>query len=61
MQGPHGSTEAVNRNGTEISPLVTWDSKITTVVALVDGIVDLTEKYMRKDGVYDRFYFLVNR
>ena len=29
MQGPYGSTESVNRNGTEICPLTTWDSKIT--------------------------------
>ena len=30
MQGPFGSTEAVLLNGTEISPLTTWDSKITS-------------------------------
>ncbi len=34
MQGPFGSTEAVNRNGTEISPLTTWDSKITRYALL---------------------------
>ena len=27
MQGPYGSTESVNLAGTEISPVITWDSK----------------------------------
>lgn len=35
MQGPLGSTEAINTKGTKISPVVTWDSKITTVLAMV--------------------------
>jgi len=30
MQSAFGSTEAINVNGTEISPITTWDSKITT-------------------------------
>jgi len=34
MQGPLGSVEAVVLNGTAISPLVTWDSKITTALAM---------------------------
>jgi hypothetical protein len=33
--GPHGSTEAILVNGTMISPLLTWDTKITTVNALL--------------------------
>ncbi len=43
MQGPYGSTEAINVNGTEISPLVTWDSKITTVLAMLGGVSNLVE------------------
>ena len=33
--GPHGSTEAILINGTMISPLLTWDTKITTVNAIL--------------------------
>jgi len=43
MQGPFGSTEAINVSGTEISPLVTWDSKITTVLAMLGGVSNLVE------------------
>ena len=42
MQGPHGSTEASAVNGTLISPVCTWDSKITTVLALAGGLGGLT-------------------
>jgi hypothetical protein len=38
MQGYFGSTEAVNLNGTLISPLTTWDSKVTTLVAMLGGM-----------------------
>jgi hypothetical protein len=61
VSGPLGSTESVNVNGTEICPLVTWDSKITSVVAMLGGTGDLCAKYMKLDGIYDRFYFIVNR
>ena len=42
MQGPHGSTEATAVNGTLISPVTTWDSKVTTVLALAGGVAGLT-------------------
>lgn len=52
MQGPHGSTEAVNINGTEISPLVTWDSKATTFLAITGGISNITRAGLIADNVY---------
>jgi hypothetical protein len=39
MQGPMGTTEAVSIHGKDISNVVTWDSKMTTVTALLGGIV----------------------
>ncbi len=33
--GPLGSTEGINNIGTEIAPVTTWDTKITTVATLV--------------------------
>jgi len=62
MQGPYGSTEGVNLNGTMISPLMTWDSKITTVVSMLGGIVQLTSRVMQNDPkVWQRFNMVVNR
>ena len=67
MQNPYGSTEAINVNGTEISPLVTWDSKITTVLAMLGGVGDLVKSRMRAEedllygSVFKRFVFAVDR
>lgn len=47
MQGPYGSTEAIAINGTLISPLTTWDSKITTVLAAVGGVHGLVGEAMQ--------------
>lgn len=35
ITGPLGSTEGINNIGTEISPVTTWDTKITTAATLV--------------------------
>lgn len=61
MQGPLGSTEAVNTTGTAISPVVTWDSKITTLVSMIGGVSAMAEQIMRKDGVFPRFYNIIER
>eukprot|EP00042_Codosiga_hollandica_P019315 m.59418 g.59418 ORF g.59418 m.59418 type:complete len:517 (-) comp49239_c0_seq4:61-1611(-) len=61
MQGPYGSTEAVNLNGTEISPLLTWDSKITSLMTLSGGAADLLRQALQLDGYYDRFAEVVER
>lgn len=55
MQGPLGSTEAFNVNGTMISPVLTWDSKITTFAAMIGGVADLVEKGLRRDNTYLAF------
>ena len=47
MVGPYGSTEAVNVNGTEISPLVTWDSKITTMLSFAGGIGSTISEFLK--------------
>lgn len=61
MQGPYGSTEAGKIDGTEISPVTTWDSKITTVVAMLGGISHLNQRVLKRDNLYDRFYAIVDR
>ncbi|RYY35038.1 hypothetical protein EON62_02815, partial [archaeon] len=63
MQGPHGSTEAISVNGTEISPLTTWDSKVTTLLSMVGGVSDSVRAVLRRlpdatrrtRSAYDRF------
>ncbi|KAL9652329.1 hypothetical protein ABK040_011986 [Willaertia magna] len=60
MQGIHGSTESTNTTGTAICPVVTWDSKITTMAAITGGIIDYTRNYMKQKGLYNRFYKIVD-
>ncbi|RYH26768.1 hypothetical protein EON65_13970 [archaeon] len=68
MQMRYGSMEAVNANGTEISPLTTWDSKITTVLAMTGGIGALTQRALASEKVafnghnaYEEFYNIVEQ
>jgi len=61
MQGPLGSTEACNTSGTAISPVTTWDSKITTLAAIVGGCVDLVRDGLKFDNKYDRFIEVINK
>lgn len=55
MQGPLGSTEAFNVNGTMISPVLTWDSKITSFAAMIGGVTDLVETGLIRDGTFTAF------
>eukprot|EP00118_Oscarella_pearsei_P013086 m.101185 g.101185 ORF g.101185 m.101185 type:complete len:281 (+) comp37117_c0_seq1:732-1574(+) len=63
MQGPYGSTEGANINGTEISPLVSWDTKQITVLAMLGGASASIGKHMKANspGKYQRFYEVIQR
>eukprot|EP01100_Stratorugosa_tubuloviscum_P003840 TRINITY_DN1933_c0_g1_i1.p1 TRINITY_DN1933_c0_g1~~TRINITY_DN1933_c0_g1_i1.p1 ORF type:complete len:572 (-),score=276.31 TRINITY_DN1933_c0_g1_i1:76-1743(-) len=61
MQGPLGSTESCNVTGTAISPVVTWDSKISTLAAMIGGISHFTRFALQLDGQYLRFCQIVER
>jgi hypothetical protein len=67
MQSSFGSTEGINANGTEISPLTTWDSKITTVLAMLGGVGPIVERSLlrEKDAqfgtAFHRFVHVVQR
>jgi len=61
MQNIYGSTESVTIDGKRICPLLTWDSKITTVVAMLGGITEIVRSAMIEDGTYSRFLNIVDR
>ena len=57
MQNLYGSTEAANIQGTAISPVITWDSKITTVVAMLSlPLIHVTRDVLQRERLYERFY-----
>ena len=60
MQNPYGSTESERIDGTAVSSFVSWDSKITTVAALLGGVVDLVREKMKTDGIYSQFLTVTN-
>lgn len=35
--------------------MLTWDSKVLTVVSLLNGVQDLVRERMQQDGIYDEF------
>lgn len=61
MQNPYGSTESQRRDGTGVSAFVSWDSKITTVVALLGGVSNIVRAKMKTDGLYDEFINITSR
>ncbi|KPM42166.1 hypothetical protein AK830_g4372 [Neonectria ditissima] len=61
MQNPYGSTESTRVDGELVSALLTWDSKVTTVVALMGGVTDLVRKKMKTDGIYNEFVHIAKR
>jgi hypothetical protein len=59
MQNPYGSTESARIDGTAISSFVSWDSKITTVNAILGGVGNFVTKKMKEDGIYNVFIDIV--
>jgi hypothetical protein len=57
MQNIYGSTESANINGSAISPVITWDSKITTLVAMLSShLLNISRQILVQDQTYERFY-----
>lgn len=52
---PYGSSESARIDGTATSSFVSWDSKITTVNAILGGVGDFVREKMKNDGIYDEF------
>lgn len=58
---PYGSTESTRVDGTAISSFVSWDSKITTVNAILGGVGSFVKLKMTQDGIYKEFIRVLNR
>ncbi|KFA66944.1 hypothetical protein S40285_05738 [Stachybotrys chlorohalonatus IBT 40285] len=61
MQNPYGSTESTRVDGELVSALVTWDSKVLTVVSILGGVADVVREKMQADGIYEEFISVVER
>jgi len=59
-QTKFGSIESLDVTGSAVSPMTTWDSKITTVVGMMGGLVDSVTERMVNDKVFDEFLDVVN-
>jgi hypothetical protein len=54
-QNCFGTTEALDVSGAAVSPITTWDSKITSVAAALGGVADLTATFLQTRGLLDDF------
>ncbi|NQZ90580.1 MAG: hypothetical protein HRT54_23715 [Colwellia sp.] len=55
MIGPNGMTEAFDTSTFNIAPVLTWDGKVTTNLALIGGVYNETREYLIEDGLYLTF------
>jgi hypothetical protein len=51
----YGALEATSIDGKDISPVMTWDSKITTVLAVLGGNRDIIREFMVENNIYEPF------
>ncbi|KUJ15856.1 putative GPI anchored protein [Mollisia scopiformis] len=61
MQNPYGSSESTRVDGTATSSFVSWDSKLTTVNAILGGVGHIVREKMQRDGLYDDFVYVLQR
>ena len=60
MENSYGSSESERIDGTAVSSFVSWDSKITTVNALLGGVTEYVREKMKADGIYEDFLRVTN-
>lgn len=51
MQSPAGSLESVELSGGSVSPMLTWNAKATSVVAMLGGTGAIIRRYMVRENV----------
>lgn len=52
-QTKYGSLEGTGLNGTLISPVLTWDTKITAALAVMNGTWQITMDYLSEKGLLE--------
>lgn len=55
MVGEYGVTESYDSETFAIAPLLTWDGKVLTDLALIGGVYNEIREFMIEDGVYLAF------
>lgn len=55
MQTVTGSVEAARVDGTSVASILTWDTKVTSVVAMLRGTGPLISKLLKEDGLSEQF------
>jgi len=56
MVGDFGMSESFSNDDTKaIAPVLTWDGKVTTDLALLGGVYNETRNYLIEDGLYTEF------
>jgi hypothetical protein len=60
MLSEYGALESYDTSTFTITPLLTWDGKALTSLAMMGGVIDETREFMIKEGVYLEFMHLVN-
>lgn len=51
----------MNLIGTNIAPVLTWDSKANGILGMIGGIADIVKNYLQRDHLYDRFVSVIDR
>ena len=57
----YGGVEATSIDGKLVSPVMTWDSKITTVLAILGGNSEIVREYLKEQGKYGKFVEIIQR
>jgi hypothetical protein len=60
-QTKYGALEGTGLNGTLMSPTLTWDTKITTVLAILNGTRAIVERFLVKENLIDEFTSILDR
>jgi hypothetical protein len=57
----YGALEGTGLNGSLISPTLTWDTKITTVLGIFNGTRGIIQRFLEKEKLIDLFTTIVER
>ena len=60
MLSEYGALESYDSSTFTVTPLLTWDGKALTSLAIMGGVIDETREFMIDEGVYLEFMHLVD-